>query len=347
VVDESIERLSEEIGLSFKTRAKRFATVSVIIKVILVLFSATATAMHFYVAEKWTNANYVGIGASIIVLLCGVLLLTLEKDSSQELELARRAVEEARSVKLAADTALDEISEYEIFQRRANELYLAMKSMKDAVENSLLLPERTNAEIIESILDAASRSLKIACGFQLENHYTFVVYEARCTTQAGREQWHLHPVAGDRSIKCDLKNARIWPMGVGVGGYCFSSGMEVVVPDMNAPNLGSGFAYPRKPDDDRLYRSIASVPIRVGAGNEIWGVVVATSDSPHHFSLDNDPGVQTVEGVRAFAGMVALAIQSRLALQMSSRASATAPREEAGAPNEKDSIELSEVNEGR
>ena len=335
-MDDSIERLANEIGSSFKTRAKRFSSTSVITKWVLIFFSAIATAMHFVAGDHWNSATYVGIGASVIVFISGILLLTLEKDASEELETARQAIEVARSVKASANEALEQVNAYEVYQTRANELYLAMKTMRDAIERSFLFPNKSTNEIIELVLDAASRSLKIACGFQLEQHYTICVYEARPTASQDRQKWQLHPIAHERSIKCDVSNGRVWPSGVGVGGYAFSSGLEVIVPDMIAPNIGSGFAYQRKPDDDKLYRSVAAVPIRIVAGNEPWGVVVATSDSPNHFTLDEEPGVQTVEAVRALAGMITLAIQSQLALQAQGGA-CSAHRKRINAPELADS----------
>jgi hypothetical protein len=67
----------------------------------------------------------------------------------------------------------------------------------------------------------------------------------------------------------------------------------------------------RRPDDLERYRSIASIPIRLGKGDPV-GVLVATSDVASRFYLPSergDPARDPVEPLRVLAREVALIIE--------------------------------------
>jgi len=90
---------------------------------------------------------------------------------------------------------------------------------------------------------------------------------------------------------------------------------------MNAIEIGTLYRDMSKPEDADRYKSIAAVPVLLAPNQEPWGVVVGTSDRPNHFSVGPDrPGVQTVEAVRALAGMVGLTVK---AVDVASRAMPT------------------------
>lgn len=90
---------------------------------------------------------------------------------------------------------------------------------------------------------------------------------------------------------------------------------EIVAPDMLDPlgrslfNLQSG---DMKDDDAIRYRSMIAIPVNVGKDDRPWGVVLASSDEPHHFLMDGaDDNVELplrTEALRAFGGLVALAV---------------------------------------
>jgi GAF domain-containing protein len=64
-----------------------------------------------------------------------------------------------------------------------------------------------------------------------------------------------------------------------------------------------------RPDPGReaLYRSVAAIPILVNSGNEVWGVVTATTNRPNVFVRDKENiKVQNVEMIRDIARVAAL-----------------------------------------
>ena len=314
-MDESIERLAHKIGGSFELRSKRFARAAKWTKWVLVVCSAGATAAHFFAGEPWTAAAHVGIGLSGFIFVSGALLLFLDEDASEELEAARKTIEEARAVQDKANKILDGFSEYEAQLARSNELYLAMHKMRETIEKSITIGEEDMQHVAQSILETSGRSLTVACGFELDEHYTICIYEAR--TDTSQQRTRLHCIAQVRSTACDLVSARIWDSGNSVVGICHSSGREVLIPDMLDMAVSTGFRVSNpKPDDDKLYRSMAAVPIRGDRGALPWGVAIASSSNAGLFSTAEDGGVQPAEAVRALAGMMELALRSRTKIRV-------------------------------
>ena len=114
-----------------------------------------------------------------------------------------------------------------------------------------------------------------------------------------------------RSEPCELKNARPWREGVGVGGVAVAKNDEVVVPDLDDPAVGTAFRLDKnmvKDQDRDRYKSICAVPVAVGHAERPWGVVIATSNVPSHFGAVGGEVVEFEEAVRALAGLVALCI---------------------------------------
>lgn len=83
------------------------------------------------------------------------------------------------------------------------------------------------------------------------------------------------------------------------------------MPDLDDPAVGTTFRLDdalRKPEDRERYKSIFAVPVQVGSDELPWGVVLATSNVPYHFGSTETNGVDPEEGVRALAGVIALAV---------------------------------------
>ena len=170
-------------------------------------------------------------------------------------------------------------------------------------------PRLSRQAAIQACLDASERSLRLAFAFALEDHWTVSVYKADVQRSRRTE---LACIANLRSVPCDVKNARRWPDGIGVTGIAYARGTEVVIPDLSAKELGSlhDVTALAKKEDGTRYRSVIGVPILIGSNNEKWGIVVATSDQPKHFSLDEQDGIKTTEPARAVAAMIALLLTS-------------------------------------
>lgn len=223
----------------------------------------------------------------------------------RELEHSRKAIELARATSEEVELTLRDFSIYEEAQNRAVALYRAMEAMREALEQALDLRLGLQ-ETINAMMNAGKGRLRVACGFQLNHHYTICVYEARMSSENGLKV--LYCISQDRALECDIRHARTWPAGVGVSGYALSAERETVVPDMDS-DIRSWPNALTKPNDAELFRSIAAIPVYVGTKKMTWGVVTGTGDRPGHFDNDEE-GVKSLEGLRALAGMVGLAVQA-------------------------------------
>jgi hypothetical protein len=263
----------------------------------------------------WT---ILALTALVVIAVGGLFGFLSETDLSSTLESARRAIEDARDFKFKVDEFESSrqrlILNKEI--RRGLQMYNSMDVMRGAIEQSLDIPNVTAAQIIQTCLRAASTSLLVAFDFEMGETWTICVYQARRGEESGKVI--LECIAHERTIQCDLSQARKWEEGVGAAGIAYSTGNELFIPDLASSALGAIFKLrdaparhgALRPYDEKRYRSIAVVPIVVGASEIPWGVAVATSDQVGHFSVTPADGVATYEPVRAIAAMAALAVKA-------------------------------------
>lgn len=303
--------ISKKLGTAFARRAHNQWVAGVSSKLLFAIFSAVSGVSQFTGSENLTTSSYIGIGSAIFACFGALFIAIFEKDASQELEVAREAVVSAREIEQNYRELLYEYSDLQkqdVEQVRARELYQSMFTMRSVLERLIHNDYAPLERAIDLILETAKRSLTISLGYQTAEHYTLCVYRTQENDKT--RQLELKCIAQTRTIDCSLEAARVWPSGVGVAGAALARGTEVVVPDMNALQIGSLYADTAKAEDADRYKSIAAVPILASGHNTAWGVVVGTSDRTDHFAVGPDhPGVQTVEAVRALAGMVGLAVR--------------------------------------
>jgi hypothetical protein len=298
-----LKESAAEIAQLFQVRSQAMFRSSLFIKVALITIGSLIAAVAQLVTQP-KGWDFAGIAGALIAAIGGGTLAFTEKDASKELEAARTALEKARDLQREAE----KINLITSDVKRAFELYTAMKTMREIVEQHVLISGSSVQDIIDNFYELASRPLLIAIGFDLEEHWTICVYQA-CPDAGDRIV--LSCVQHERSEKCDIASARKWPEGVGVAGYAYANKKSIFVPDLEAPEMGSTFdlGSQAKDYDPVRYRSIGAVPIRLTTADPPWGVVVATSSRPGHFASKTKlGGVQPEEGIRALAGMVALAI---------------------------------------
>jgi len=303
-----LDKLADEVAEASDNRSHLQARGSRAVKFALLFFSMIATAAQFspFGLAGW---GAVGVASAMACLGLGALLLFTENDASTELATARRAIEAARAVAEDGGKYVLENDRFDMEVRRLAELHHALKLMREVAENTLLRPGQQVVEAVTLMMRAAQRSLLLSLGFDRFEHYTLCVYVAE-SDQVGKTE--LRAIAHIRTVDCPLEKARRWPIGVGVAGAALARGHEVVVPDVRASGVGSLYgAHLQKPADDERYVSIAAVPVLIGSNPAPWGIVCATSDRAGRFdTIATRTGVQTVEALRALAGMVALAVSA-------------------------------------
>jgi len=302
--------LGSQLGEYAEKRYNKTHFISQMLKVLIVTSSILAGVAHFLIEKELPDGwHFVGIMASIIVGLAGIVLIGLESSPAGEIEVARKALAEAQRLKAECNEIALLGEGRESVQLRTAELYSALTTMCSVIQATMLSGTEDETKVIDTLLTANERSLKIAAGFTLERHWTLCVYRAERDLETNRTM--LRCVASIRSVPCDVRLARRWPEGVGVGGSAYATGEEVVTPDLWAQGVQAPTSDLIRPDDRSRYGSMAAVPIKVRANHRPWGVVVATNSEKGFFSNMPGPGAKTItlEVPRSVAGLVSLAVE--------------------------------------
>jgi hypothetical protein len=311
----TLKEIANRIGNRFKQRSRLQSRASMFVKLGLITVGAAVATITQSIDlakanHELSGVTIAGIAATALVAIGGFFVYLTEQDISETLEDARHALEQARQFEqektdFEANTAWlsNEVT-------RGLELYNSMDVMRGAIEQSLDLPDVSVTGIVHTCLTAAKNSLLVAFDFSIGDTWTICIYMAKRDKESGKVV--LHCVAHDRSIQCDLADARVWQEGIGAVGIAFSTGNEIVIPDMTAPELGTTFNLKgnSRDHDRQRYRSMIAVPIVVGSDTIPWGVAVATSNRAGHFYVEHQDGVSTSEPIRAVAAMTALAVKA-------------------------------------
>lgn len=220
-------------------RGQKMKRASLFVKIAFVaVFAAVAGICQFmqFPLTGPDTSQVIGIMASLVVAIGSIFVIWTDEDASEALALAAKAIEEAR-------VAQDQWNLLPIIQAdldRLIELFQAMNVMRGLLEQATALPDLTEEKLISSMLDAAGRSLTIAMDFEQSELWTVGIYKAfPDADHPGKIV--LCPIAHRRAINCDLSQARKWREGTGIMGVCYSSGDEIIVPDLQADGTRSVF----------------------------------------------------------------------------------------------------------
>jgi hypothetical protein len=187
------------------------------------------------------------------------------------------------------------------FSARLQAVAVALRGIVDEVAASGPGSEETQKGRLGSMLDFIVADRVVLFGMDTDR-FNFAIYIYDGADQA------LHCAACRRPIRAEEYAAhRIWDPGEGDVGMAFQGKREYIAEDTARPDARQIFDAPepkRLPDDVERYKSIASIPIRLGKGDPV-GVLVATSDVAGRFYLPNegaDPARDPVEPLRVLAG---------------------------------------------
>lgn len=244
-----------------------------------------------------------GRAAAIGLFFVAFITLFVDGDSAAELRTATRALDKAKDL----ERLRPKLAAADLYANRISHLFLSLKVIRGVQEQALLHGLHDEMRLVQLIFELTKFSMPIAINFRPSDQWTVCVY--RADRSAGSPDI-LRCIAHNRAIECDIANARPWQEGVGVAGVSYANCREVIVPDLRAGNLGNLFnvGSRERSYDEARYRSFAVVPITLGTADKPWGVVVATSSTPYHFTLEMGTGITTAEAVRTLAEAIALTV---------------------------------------
>ncbi|WIA58260.1 GAF domain-containing protein [Sphingobium sp. WTD-1] len=308
-MEDEIVQLYDRVTAAASARARVIRTASRYVKGVLVTVGAfVAGVAQFATWKAGTDpdpAQIIGIAACIVVLIGGIFVMVTEEDATKALDVAQEATKKA----LVASQQYESYYELEEDFERLIELYQAARIMTTAVEKSTDVAVGGEAKIALDMMELAGRSLSIAAGFQQNDRWTICIYQYIENGDGGL----LKCVAQRRAIECNIETARTWPTGSGAAGMAYTRGKEVIIPDMQAPEMRpilNTDGQDRPSDDDR-YKSMVVMPITVRGRKNAWGVVTATNDRTEHFSYAEQSGIKPEEPIRLLTEFMSLAISLR------------------------------------
>lgn len=310
LVDENeIDEVERALGRLTSSRASRFAMASTIFKIAVALGAGIIAYAQCITLpqDNWPMWPVVGAVAAVAVSVISLLMVFLDPDPATEIDRGRQAVLLARR----SHEAIRLSQGLRNSTYRLTELHEALRLMIALLERRIPDHAVNDDDLPDQLLTATWRSLLIAMNFQLTHYWTLSVYKFEPKPgDACRNQ--LRVIASRRTIHCDPANARTWDEGMGMVGMCAQRRTDLLVPDIQSDDLGSIYdLQSSKPDDRKRYRSIYATPILTGPSSDLWGVVIASSDAPHHFSRTDDP--TAIETVNSFAAVISMAIGARRA----------------------------------
>ncbi|MBD8679251.1 GAF domain-containing protein [Sphingomonas sp. CFBP 13720] len=245
------------------------------------------------------------VWAGVFLVFVGGMLLFFIQDEATELLARAAALEgEAQTFLDERDKFMSQIEGLFALDQKRLALIDANRSMRETLEQSLLIPAADAHETTQAMLENAKRLVLMSIGFGIDEEWAISVFKVN-----GDELVRIAAMRAGQLPPPAL--ARTWKENEGFVGRAWATEQPVIVPDGTVTDVLDQFTVPqekRREYDAARYRSMAAVPIRTGDPAQIWGVVAASTSCPGRFR--RDPGnkqVQAVDTVRLIARMTGLA----------------------------------------
>lgn len=269
------------------------------------LIAGTAGAAANFLDQKWRWPLYAVQIIGLVMVAAGAALVEYLDENTAEA--INRADDLAQTVE-QRDAELASLEEDYSFSERLQAVTVALREIVNQVASSGPGSEDAQRARLGLMLDFVVAD-RVPLFGMVTDRFNFAIYIYDGADQA------LHCAACRRPIRAEeLADHRVWDSGEGHVGMAFQGKREYIAEDTSRPDARQIFDAPeskRRSDDPERYRSIASIPIRLGKEDPV-GVLVATSDVERRFYLPNeglDPARDPVEPLRVLARDVALIIE--------------------------------------
>lgn len=306
-----LRKSADDIGSSLSKTVEETGDSLRLVKIIMIIAGgALATGMQF--AETWGLWQPIlGVIGAMSALIGGILIAFVERNAPVELDKARRALDQAQLYLSQRDSIFTEVLDLEDRASWQRNLQVAAKIMRETIEQAISQEQTNELELLNDLITLPEVQLRGAMDFVADELWIVSIFKS----EVRKGKTVLVKLCEQRAQRVEeSKKVRRWSLGEGFAGAALLSGGEVVLPDLNDPEVSRLIYLSPKnreghDDDYQRYRSCAAVAVNVGSAKEPWGVVTVASNRADRFHYDLDyPGWQHAEAVRLLAGMVALAV---------------------------------------
>lgn len=305
------------------TRARRIATV--IAKAILISGGAAAAGWAQFslplpdeagAFERHVQA--IGYAGVMLAFAGGIWVIFGERFAPDALERARVVSERAQeAIGLARTTEDLAASQKQALEAKLNEALADSEWARELYQLSALVTATIDQQIqkntsvgfgdaaLQTLLDATIRPINRL--LRIEAHEYWTVSILRLAQPSENNSGRLIIAATARSNPKDASRPhRSWGPGEGVAGHALLTMRETIIEDVLDADRSGWLHIPELTEDDREnYISMAAIPI-FSSERTVWGTVVATSDQPERFVIQDGGGAAGIEPLRLLARMVAL-----------------------------------------
>jgi hypothetical protein len=320
--DDSIDNTAQKFWATARSHLKNAETISRLAGTGVIIFGLVATVGGIAASSPsnittW-SASTVGIWGAGLAVICAAIQKILEKDHIALLEQAKVSLDRTQAYLYQRNEIKRQIEDMQSLDMQRLQMQSTFGYMLEQTEQLLLARTRPGIKkAIHSLFDLCQAELLASMGMTYADKMTISVY--RVVKKSSSEDPLLEILSNRKPNKAEEQDydSRSWRKGEGYSGQAWMLADEVVVPDtmtlppsLHTTNLGAQ----AKGDPEaelKRYRSVASVPIRVGSTDEVWGVVSVTTNQPNKFSTyfgDDDVASQNVETVRILSKMIAVLV---------------------------------------
>lgn len=297
----SLSELSHNVSIAINQRIEKTENSLFGIRLFLIVIGGGLAGIAGFMAETADNAvpwkEIIGFSGAFLALVGGAVVLWVDKGSVSDLENARKALQAAEGFLSQRQELLTMLEDARDLDERRRHLISAQKEMLESAEQVIARANGiTGQAAIENLLDTCLHRLLAAMNFRAGEQYNLSVFKV---DDVNGEQRLVRLVNRCADRTDEKRNSRSWASGEGFSGAAWARSQEVILSDTTSTEAdGAFFVSPENviDGDSRKYRSLISLPLKVGADNAVWGVLTITSDRANRFSRvpssDASPGVE-------------------------------------------------------
>jgi hypothetical protein len=298
---DNLTALSNNISSAISNRIERTENSLFRVRLGLILVGGGLAGVAGFMPPSAADAvpwkEILGFGGSFMALVGGAIMLWVDKGSVSDLENARKALQAADSFLNQRQELLTTLASARDLDERRRHLISAQKDMLESAEQVIARANGiTGQAAIENLLDTCLNGLLAAMNFRLGEQYNLSVFKV---SDVNGEQRLVRLVNRCADRNDEKRTSRSWASGEGFSGAAWARSQEVILSDTASTEANEAFfVSPENVSDadTRKYRSLISLPLKVGADNAVWGVLTITSDRANRFSRepssDASPGVE-------------------------------------------------------